>query len=309
MKKLSCFILVVCILCCFFTSCKTAPVEEPIEETVEEVIVTPEAVPEEVVEVVTEDYAVLNETLLSKVSEARAKAIAAGAENVFPTEFANVEKLVSLFEKAYAEDSVSKDYSSEAKNLIALYGAFEKAALATKSQKRIEELDFSQYDEKSYQAGKDYLNSFNEMLAGKDSLDSVSGQDLLKAAEGANNSFTTVINTGFKVLADNVRKEYIEVKSLADGIKAGVAHKEAYNQAVQEALDADAAYSRTSWESAYEGYQDAYLNMKDVYSIVADKREAAQKAMDEAAMKVQQVHEIAVQADEIAPIATEEENQ
>ena len=49
--------------------------------------------------------------------------------------------------------------------------------------------------------------------------------------------------------------------------------------------------------------------MEIVYATVVTKRAAADEAMERARQRVLEVSEFAVQADEIAPLATEEENQ
>ena len=119
MKKKFFWIITACLLCVFFTSCKSAPKEEPVEEPA---VVTPvpEPVEEKVPEpepVVVEDFSEENKALLAKVTEARLRALDAGANVTLPSELQKIDDYAKEIESEFSKSGNSKEFTSKAKNL------------------------------------------------------------------------------------------------------------------------------------------------------------------------------------------------
>ncbi len=289
-----------------FVACKSAPKEEPapVEESlVEEPQPEPEPEPEPAPEPAPQpepepepektDFSDANKALLEKLEEARNKAVEADAKYYYPKEFAAADESGEKVKKD-VEENPNTDYAADINDLIARYEALAKAAEAQRMKKRVDEMDFSEFDKAAYDAGSSALDKFGQ---------GGSGAEQLVNATAAYDAYKLLLNKGFVALAGKERNAALEAKKNADSVKAGVSQKESYGQAAESFKKADSAYVTKDIEGAYEGYKSAKETYTTLYEKVSAARAAAQAAIERAKQRAADSANYATDADEIAPLA------
>ena len=270
-----------------FASCGSTPkapateVEEPVEAPVEEDSAEQEAD---------------NFSALEKAEAARQAAVDAGADTVAAEQFAAAD---ALFQSIKVLSESGKDVSKELADVQTRFTALEQYAKALKSKKKIEDNDFISYDQASYDSGCNSLAELERLFVNP----AATSEDMLAAAKAARGSFDNVLFKAYKALAKDARAAAFSAKKDADGVKAGAAAKAEYSAAVEEFKAGDTSYSMQNPESALSHYTASKAQFESVYATVSVKREAAQKAMDEAKAKVAESQNYAQAADEKAPLS------
>lgn len=245
--------------------------------------VTPEAPTEIVDSAATED------------DEAAAEAARKAAEEEAARKAAEEEAARKAAEEEAAKKAATEK-DAEARK------AAKKAYDTAKSQKaKIDENNLAGYDQKRYDEAEALLAEYEAIM--NDS--SVSGEELQKKAEDILGKYNTVCIIGFKKLAKDARDVAYESKKLADSVKAGVAQKETYKEAVDNFKEGDALYAMQAAEKACGRYKKADEIFSDLYKTVSEKRAAAQAAIEAAKKRVAEVEDIAIDADHIKPITDE----
>ena len=125
---------------------------------------------------------------------------------------------------------------------------------------------------------------------------------MLEQATKAYTCFNSVLNIAYKQIAKDERSAAFVEKKNADSVKAGVAQKEKYNEAVELFKKGDTLYSMQNPEKAYENYKSSKEIFAAVYAEVSEKRAKAQKAIDEAKKRVAESAALANEADLNSPI-------
>lgn len=236
-----------------------------------------------------------NDSILDAIDEARDLAIEADAENLAPSTLEALdEKYDELYERAEAEENIVK----EGKELADAYLALATYLQAVEAKELIEETEMQNVAADLYKQGCEALDELEEMY---DDGNATSAQLLAKATT-AKSCFDAVLNTIYKKLSTQARQTALEAKKDADSVKAGVAMKSEYNKAVETFKKGDAYYTRQQSYDAYKCYQNAADSFSDLYDEVSEKREAAERAIEEAKQKVRESSEFAEEADEQAPI-------
>ncbi len=236
---------------------------------------------------------------IAKTDAARQAALDAGADKTAPVQFAATEALYAALQE---QAKTGIDSSEGFKDIQDRYNALANYSSALSSKKRIDDNNFASYDQTRYDAGVEALSEMENIFAGTN----LKGSAMLETSVKAKGSFDAVLFAAYRQLARNERTEAFKSKREADGIKAGVAAKDAYNNAVSEFRAGDSSYSMQNPESAYAHYEKARLEFAAVYAKVSAEREAAQKAMDEAKSKVLESQNYASQADADAPLSGDE---
>lgn len=291
-----------------FTSCKSAPEEAGSDETpvvtpaapVEEPVVVPAEPNEEVPAVTfTEDE---KNDLLGKVAAARTAAVAASADSIFPEEFAAVDAACAEALAAFEADGDAAALKEAAKDAIRMYKTLENAALAEAEFNRIVDLGFDADNPAAFDAACEMAENLRAMAA-----DGASPAELLAASESLLGSYRGILDASFKKRADAQRQEYIAVEKQAKGIKAEVSRKADFAAAHQLCVDGDAAYACTSYEQALSTYRQATDKMTAIFTDVSQKRAGAQAAIDAARARAAAAEQVALEADEIAPLPEDAE--
>lgn len=271
-----------------FVSCKSAPkAEEPVAEAqpAETVQTETPAVPEKID----------NSDALSKAASARQAAIEAGADKSAADLFTAAD---NLFNDLKTKSENGEDAVNGLNDVAARYHALEEYAEALELKARIDQLDYSSYDQSDYDRGSEAAGAFESFA----SSDGVSGSAMYDKAHLAYTSFNKVLVTAFKKLAQDERTAAFKSKRDADSVYAGVSQKDAYNAAVKSFRSGDESYSMQDPENALKHYQDAHQAFDSLYTDISAKRAAAQKAVDEAKAKVAESADYAAQADKDAPL-------
>ncbi|HZK20134.1 MAG TPA: hypothetical protein VFC68_05345 [Treponemataceae bacterium] len=284
--------------------CKTTPeelvdedpalVESSVEESIEQ-----ESKTELVVDTVKGEpnWVVENKILAEKIIEARVMAVAAGAELYLPDELSVLDVNAREIEVVYEDGGDAKEYNENAQNMLLLYQALEQASLASSRNERIVGFDFVEEDATNYKKGNEAYEKAQALFT-----NGAAGSEILAAATLAAESFDIVLKTAFNKKAREKRSEVLDVKKQADSVKAGVASKKNYTNAVAIFTHADQKLAEGESEQAYDLFSSSHEQMLSIYKEVKQKREVARESIDRAKQRIEESKAKAVEADSIAPI-------
>lgn len=311
MKKIA---LALCATALAFSliSCGSKPEPEPevepqapVVEEVKEEPVTSEAEPTIVVveETKTEEPEIEEPTVfdntdaLNALDASRAEAINSGAEKYAAEELAGIDALYNELKKR-AENG--EDLSKELAELQKAYEIIAVYAKAMELKTKIDDEDLAQYALNVYNDGVKLIDEIDDSEEWTDNL--------LAKSQEAYAKFNTVCIQGYKALARQAREDAYEAKRNADGVKAGVARKEKYNEAVENFKLGDSLYAMQSPEKSIEKYELAEEVFIDLYEELYEARAAAMKAIEEAKRKVAESEKLAEQADVENPLSESEDD-
>lgn len=277
-----------------YVSCGSTPTTEPASEAKNQVTEEPAAVEEPAPEVQkepapSEDFSAANNALMSQVDSARQKAVDAGAEKYFPDVLAATDSYYKEL-KSKIDANPSADYSAELKDVIERYNALATASLAKEMQEKAKELGLSDADAED--ALKEFENSGN-------------GADMQANANKALSAYSALLLQHLGAMAKTERNAALEAKKKADSVKAGVAKKAEYTAASNTFKKADSALVTKNLEGAYKGYREAKNTFNSLYESIAEKRAAAQAAIERAKQRVAEAESYTIEADSIAPLQGE----
>ena len=285
-----------------FVSCKSTEQEETPQDTTQQV--TDQTEPDVTEEKQqqeesgdTKSFTETNSTLLEKVDESRNAAIKSGAETYYAERLSITDEMLRAI-KEKADDKT--DCSAELNDLNYRYLALQKASETRSLKEKIEANGFDKDNQIAYDAAEVLLSELEKVIS-----ENADGKTMYNAAETSYAAYHTIFYNSFKKLADSERSAAIEQKKNADSVKAGVAKKEQYKAIAETLKKGDSCYVTKNPEGAYDNYKDAKEKYAALYQEVAEKRAAAQKRIDEAKAKVQNIENFATEADEIAPIGDE----
>lgn len=287
MKKIIVPVLLAAVFAFTFTSCGSTPKTEDTTES---------AIKDKVNEVENKiEEAVDNSSALEKTEAARNAAIEAGADKIAENRFSAAD---SIYDTLKAQSESGLDISIPLGDVEKRYMALTAYAKALENKKKIEDNDLISYDENSYNEGCSALSDFENLNSSTNLL----GTLMLDKANMANGKFINVLNKAYKQLAKEARVNAFKAKKDADAVKAGVAAKADYKKAVEEFKSGDQNYAMQNAESAYNHYLKSEEQFASLASTVAEKRAAAQKAIDEARAKVEAAANYAAKADMEKPL-------
>lgn len=278
----------------FFISCGSKPQEEEttptspiVEDTTEDTVDSGDES--------TESDADAYEKMLSQIDDARRLALEAGADKNAADELSKVDDYYNSLKDD--EDALKLNGPS----IIERYNLLTAFAKAKEAKKEIDDNDFASYDQKDYDAG---VKSLEKAQAAFDDLENWDPSAIASATD-ANGKFQNVLIVAYKKLAKAERELAYEAKKNADSVKAGVAQKERYQAATESFKNGDILYAMQSPKKSLENYQSAKEEFTFLYEDVAEKRAAAQAAIDEAKRKVEESERYALEADRRNPITEE----
>lgn len=295
-------VFICCMLTLFLSGCATPPeetIEEPIEQVqpVEPVVVEPEPVelPKPVEPVV--DLTAENNALIAEGAAARELAIAAGAERYLPDELLIIDIAAREAQVVYEDGGDSVVFNEIASDVVYQYMALEQAALGSAMQQRIDELGFENYNVEQYAIGVEAALKTEELFSS-----GAIGKDLYEQAKKSADAYRLVLKAGFLALAQTERDKFLQIKEKADAIKAGIADKEGYANAVAFFSQASAHLLEEEHEGAYNNFVISNTSMTKVHEDVSKKRAAAEEAMARAKRRTEEASEAAAKADTIVPL-------
>ena len=185
-----------------------------------------------------------------------------------------------------------------------LANATKSAENAKVMKDKIESLSLQGYNEASYNAGLLALTAYDTLVA-----ENANATEKLASAILAEKNFTEVLNVAFSKLASEKKAEVKEIRQKALEIKSDKADKVGYEAAQLLYSTADEYSELKDYENSYNYYVKAFEAFDDVYNNVSAKRQAALDAIERAKHKADNVDEFAAEADRIAPLSTEDDNQ
>lgn len=260
-----------------------------------------------------------NSSLISQIDDARQRALEEGAQDAYPEAFAALDASYEALKNL--DDGL--DHSAELNDIKSRYEALQKAAAAKKLKERIDDEGLAENSPADYDKGEAALSEFDSLLnsvlsniaaiseslvPGDSAVDNVKNaagapsKKLLSKANEAYDSYYKVYFKSYKKFADDERKNAISQKKKADAVKAQISRKQEYREYAELIQRGDSQYSTSNPESAYESYKEAAASYEALASDVAEKRAAAQKAIDEAKAKVKESGDYALNADSTNPL-------
>ncbi len=291
-------------------SCGSAPTEEP--QSVETESVQPEAEETEETagdEAVTEDADSLEEanedndgetadSLWEMIEASRNEAISSGAKDACPAMFDAAENEYNRLKDS--DDKESAEYKAALAELNRLYMALKALADAKSKKSRIDEMDFSSYDQKNYDAGSDLI----EELSADDSVNLPRASWVEKAFD-ADAKMSAVLIAGWRAKAKDARSEAILAQKDSNSVKCYISRKDEYKSCQDTLKSGDQKYVTGDPEGAFNDYSSAKEGFAKMFTEVSEARARAQKAVDEAKKRVEESQNTAVQADIEKPLGDE----
>ena len=266
-----------------FVSCGSTPTAEPETKKEPPKVEEPARVVEEPA---SDDFTQANEVLLSKADAARQKAIEAGAEKYFPDVLAADDGFYDAV-KNDVKENPSADHSEKINEVVTRYEALATACMARELKEKADELGLSDAD--AEKALADFASSDN-------------GADMRTNAEKALSAYSALLLKELAAMAKTERNAALEAKKKADSVKAGVAKKAEYTAASNAFKKADSDFVTKNLEGAYRGYRSVKGTFLSLYETIAEKRAAAQAAIDRAKQRVAEAESYTIEADSIAPL-------
>ena len=292
MKKIIVPVLLAAVFSFTFTSCGSTPkTDDTTTSTIQDKV---NDVENKVEDAANAD----NSSALEKTEAARKAAIEAGADKIAQEQFSAAD---ALYDSLKTQSETGLDISIPLGDVEKRYLALTAYANALKNRKKIEANDLISYDENSYNEGCAALSEFENLNSSTNLL----GTLMFDKANMANGKFINVLNKAYKQLAKEARVDAFKAKKDADAVKAGVAAKAEYTKAAEEFKAGDQNYAMQNAESAYTHYLKSTEQFAAVAEKVAEKRAAAQKAIDEAKAKVEAAANYATKADQEKPLEGE----
>lgn len=278
----------------FFISCGSKPKAEETEP--EAPVVEAPAENTETEPTVEDEEAAADKTdvdsIMAEIDDARKLALEAGAEDIAPDQLKALDDLYNKFK----DDPSALDENS--KKLLKGYKLLADYCKAVNAKKEIDENGYAEYSQADYDKGVECLSKIEAVYESGDLND----ESVFDTAVEANKSFNTVLTIAYKKLAKAERELAYDAKKKADSVKAGVARRDEYKTAAETFQKGDASYSMQNPKRALELYTDAKESFLELYEDVAEKRAAAQAAIDAAKQRVAESAKFAEEADVKAPI-------
>lgn len=228
------------------------------------------------------------------IKAARDAAVAAGAEDYYPEQFALADQAAD--EARAAKDAGDLQAAYDKANLALMrYQTLERLMLALEMKEKVDENEFQSVSPDEY------------ARAGERHADGVAayGTEDAAALDAATESlalYKSVNNKGFEGLTKDMIVKADEIRALCDSIKAEKTMKDAYAEAATSYSKGASFAQSNDFEPAYEAYSEAAVGFTDVYQEASLKRNSAEAAMQRAKEKQASSADLARKADEVAPI-------
>lgn len=237
--------------------------------------------------------------LEASIIEAREEAIRVGADAYYPEQFAMADAAADTALACKEKGDMSGAYDA---GQIALmrYKTLQNGMRAVELRTKIERNDFAQYAQEDFDKADIKYAEACEAYGTAD----VAAFD---ASVEAVALFSSVNNAGFKVLSENLSYKVEDMKNLCDSIKAQKAAKADYAEALAIYNAAYAYGDESQWEEAYNSGNDALDAFSSIYQDVLLRRNAADAAIEAAKSKQEEGTDLALKADEIAPLPEDAE--
>ena len=295
------FLFVLLFLVVFFTGCSSTPEAENVVPDTES---SAPAIVTDTVESVVNDEAAAQAALLAaetaglmaELNAARELAVAAGADSLFPEEFAKIAAEYDALIKAQQENP-NADYRSQIESLRDTYLALAKLSQAIEMRERIVNAGLQDSDPDNFQKGDAALDQVQLLYN-----EGANGSQLVEQATIAYDSYFAILSANYDSMCQSQRDLALAAKEKADSIKSAMAAKDEYAAAALVLSSAETAYAGKIYDKAYDGFVEATKQFTAVYDDVFVRRATAEEAIRRAKQKVNASAALAEEADEIAPL-------
>lgn len=228
------------------------------------------------------------------IVQARADAVAAGAPEYFPDQFALADESAESARSEKNDGDLSGSYDT-AQIALMRYRTLINGMKALALKDSVDRNDFAQYAPEEYDQAHAEFDKATAAYGTADAVAYEASIEMLRLAYIVNNQ-------GFKQWSFEEKTKADEIRALCDSIKAAKASKEAYARAQSAYTKAVAYGEANTWELAYFAYTDSVTQFASVYQEVTLKRNAADLAITAAKARQQESTGLAQQADELAPL-------
>ena len=225
----------------------------------------------------------------SEASAARGRAMDEGAESLSAESLAVADALLAAGDAAMAAGDIKAAIAAYTR-AAAAFDAVEKRSTAVTVRNRVDELQYGPMDSGNYELAGLKFAAVDTLM----STDPGTAQD--NAAE-ALLRYRLVLAKGWELTAGGNRDDAQRYKTDSEGIKAQVAVKTEYADALAVWDAASAAYAAGDHEAASSLFGQAESMFMAVYETAAAKRSAAEEAIAAAGAKNQESATIAEQGD------------
>lgn len=242
-------------------------------------------------DVITKGVAILSDQNRKRAEDMKALAMKAGAEETAAEWLAQGD---TLYASAAALSSSGKDEEALAafESARKTYEAAYKRANATHLRATIEEKGFAQYDTGNFQLA-------DNKLAESDSLFASNPDGALDSLDEATLRYNLVIQKGWQFYALGKKTPADDAKKRSEDIKAQVAVKSQYSEALAAYDNASALMAGGNYEEAGAEFDRSTTLFESTYAAAEVKRNAALEAMKAMDSKAEESESKAKAGDEI----------
>ena len=248
-------------------------------------------------DVIDKGAGILAEENRKRADEMKAAAIKAGAPE-------KAAERMAQGDETYGLGVSSSDGKKNEEALLAFakahqtYEAAYKKAKALDIRDSIQQKDFAQHDEGNYKLA-------DEKLAESDVLFASDPEAALDALDEATLRYNLVIQKGWQFYATGKKAPADDAKRRSEEIKAPVAVKEKYAEALAVYNNASALLAGGNYQEAGPEFDRASALFEEAYAQAEEKRNAALTALAEAEARAQESESKAIAGDEILGTAEE----
>lgn len=230
----------------------------------------------------------------ASILKAREDAIAVGANDYYPEQFALADTAAEEARQIRQNANLASSYDAGQKALLR-YNFLLKGMQAVNLKRKIESNQFEQYGNEDFVlAGTKY----DEASAAYGTADAAALESIVSSVV----LYEKVNNAGFKVLTEGVIVKADDIRTLCQSIKAEKAMKTAYGDALKQYDSAATFGSDGNWEQAYTSYSAATLAFAVVFQEVTLKKNSAEAAITAAKNGQAKSTDLATKADILAPL-------
>ncbi len=228
----------------------------------------------------------------NELDQARALAVAVGAEKLVPDRLAVADAEVA---KAHQQYQAGDYYGAAdtAATARSRYLALKTGLDANAVKNTIDQRGFAGYDPSNYALASTKLD---QAMGFYDQGNVPGARD---ASDEALLRFNLALNKGKEMNASSLGKAAVNEKNAATELKANVAVKDGYDNASNVLSQADAAYKAEKYDDAANLYTQAEQLFASVRATAADKRQKALDAMNRATKQMTESEQTAKNANAI----------
>ncbi len=237
------------------------------------------------------------QAMLDNVENARAKAVAAGADSYFPEILASFDARRDSTRVNF-KSNPRGNYTRILSELVVKYESLEKASQANLLKKKAYAMDPADISEAALKNADSELAKYVSLSTAAD------GKALTAQADKAYDAYDEVVKAGYAVMVVRERKAAVDAKKKSESEKAQVNKftKDAYKTATEVYKKADVNFKLKKNEDAYNEYKAAKDSYLEQYATVKKAKGQAVDAQEKSQKSKQDAESFAAAADATNPL-------